>query len=205
MATLTLVIGGVRSGKSRLAEHLAAASPPVTYIATAFAGDAEMARRIARHQQRRPAEWKTVEEPWEVVRAVSIHASGGSVLLECLPLWLTNLLVGLSGKPAKAEADILAEVDALIEAAGRPVEDRGSTIEDSGKPSESSIFDPRSSILGSPSGRLIVVSNEVGCGVMPANELARRFGDLLGEANQRLAARAAEVYGCVAGISYRLK
>jgi adenosyl cobinamide kinase/adenosyl cobinamide phosphate guanylyltransferase len=52
---------------------------------------------------------------------------------------------------------------------------------------------------------LIVVSNEVGCGVMPANELARRFGDLLGEANQRLAARAAEVYGCVAGISYRLK
>jgi adenosylcobinamide kinase/adenosylcobinamide-phosphate guanylyltransferase len=176
MATLTLVLGGVRSGKSRLAEQLAAAGPPVTYIATAHAGDEEMAHRIAVHRQRRPAEWTTIEEPWEVVRAVSMHASAGSVLLECLPLWLTNLLVGLPGKPAKAEADILAEVDALIEAAHT-----------------------------APSDRLIVVSNEVGCGVMPANELARRFGDLLGEANQRLAAGAAEVYGCVAGISYRLK
>jgi adenosylcobinamide kinase/adenosylcobinamide-phosphate guanylyltransferase len=186
MASLTLVIGGVRSGKSRLAEQLAAANPPVTYLATAYAGDAEMARRIAAHRQRRPTEWMTVEEPWEVVRSVGESlrvkpgtppslASGGSVLLECLPLWLTNLLVGLPGRPAKMEAEILAEVDALIVA------------------------------CQAGPGRLIVVSNEVGCGLMPANELARRFGDLLGDANQRLAAAATEVYGSVAGISMRLK
>lgn len=196
MATLTLVIGGVRSGKSRLAEHLAAASPPVTYVATAYAGDAEMARRIALHQQRRPAEWKTVEEPWQVARAIQAvwHAFAARtdvaelkkpslgresmapcILLECLPLWLTNLLVGLPGHPAKAEEEILGEVNALIEASQ------------------------------TAPGRLIVVSNEVGCGVMPANELARRFGDLLGEANQRLAASATEVHACVAGISMRLK
>jgi adenosylcobinamide kinase/adenosylcobinamide-phosphate guanylyltransferase len=194
---LTLVIGGVRSGKSRLAEKLAAASPPVTYVATAQARDAEMARRIALHRQRRLAEWKTVEEPWKVVGAVchAFAAQGrptelantckgresmprgipGSVLLECLPLWLTNLLLGLPGYAAMTEAEILSEVDALIQ------------------------------VADTAPGQLIVVSNEVGCGVMPANELARRFGDLLGEANQRLAAGANEVHGCVAGISMRLK
>jgi adenosylcobinamide kinase/adenosylcobinamide-phosphate guanylyltransferase len=172
---LTLVIGGVRSGKSRLAEQLAAARPPVTYIATALAGDAEMARRIALHRQRRPAEWKTVEEPWDVVQAVTTHAMPGSVLVECLPLWLTNLLEGLPGRAAMAEAAIVSEVEALIRAAE------------------------------TAPGRVIVVSNEVGCGVMPVNELARRFGDLLGEANQQLAAGANEVYGCLAGISLRLK
>jgi adenosylcobinamide kinase / adenosylcobinamide-phosphate guanylyltransferase len=190
---LTLVIGGVRSGKSRLAEQLAAATPPVTYVATAHAGDAEMARRIAAHRQRRPAEWKTVEEPWDVVQAMR-HALAARkdvgmiskaplgresmppcVLLECLPLWLTNLLGGLPGHAAMAEAAIVSEVEALIRAAE------------------------------TAPGRVIVVSNEVGCGVMPVNELARRFGDLLGEANQRLAASATEVYGCLAGIPLRLK
>jgi adenosylcobinamide kinase / adenosylcobinamide-phosphate guanylyltransferase len=174
MAMLTLVIGGVRSGKSRLAEQLAATSPPVTYVATALANDAEMAERIAAHQRRRPADWNTVEEPWDVVHAVSTQPSAGSVLLECLPLWLTNLLLGLPGHPAKTEAEILEEVDALI----RVAEGRGG---------------------------MIVVSNEVGWGVMPANDLARRFGDLLGVANQRLAAHANEVYACLAGLSLRLK
>jgi adenosylcobinamide kinase/adenosylcobinamide-phosphate guanylyltransferase len=181
---LVLVLGGVRSGKSRFAEQLAATSPPVTYLATAQAGDAEMARRIARHQERRDRydpPWRTVEEPWEVVRAArSAHGSGaelaqGCVLLECLPLWLTNLLVGLPGRPGLADEAVLAEVRALAGAAA------------------------------AAAGRTVVVSSEVGCGLMPANALARRFGDLLGEANQILASAAAEVYACLAGIPLRVK
>jgi adenosylcobinamide kinase/adenosylcobinamide-phosphate guanylyltransferase len=178
MAQLTLVGGGVRSGKSRFAEQLAAGYTPVTYLATAQAGDAEMTQRIAQHRQRRAlqaASWQTVEESWDVVAVVAAHGSAGCVLLECLTLWLTNRLLGLPGLPPTDEASILAEVAALAETAQ------------------------------AARGRVIVVSNEVGCGVMPANALARRFADLLGEANQRLAAAAAEVYWCVAGIPARIK
>jgi adenosylcobinamide kinase / adenosylcobinamide-phosphate guanylyltransferase len=175
MAQLTLVLGGVRSGKSRWAEHLAGTCPPVIYLATALAGDADMDQRIRQHQQRRPADWRTVEEPWDVVRAVAEQRKAGSVLVECLSLWLTNLLVGLPGRPGRSDADIRIEVEALAGAAQEVP------------------------------ARVIVVSNEVGCGLMPANVLARRFGDLLGEANQRLAAAAAEVYALLAGIPLRVK
>ncbi len=175
MARLTLIVGGVRSGKSRLAEELAAASPPVTYLATALAGDAEMADRITRHRQRRSTDWRTIEEPWDVVAAVAKHLEVGCVVLECLTLWVTNLMLGLPQQPARGDADILMEVDTLIGTAQVGV------------------------------GRLIVVSNEVGCGIMPANELGRRFADVLGEANQRLASAADEVFACWAGIAHKLK
>jgi adenosylcobinamide kinase/adenosylcobinamide-phosphate guanylyltransferase len=174
MARLTLIVGGVRSGKSRLAEELAAASPPVTYLATALAGDAEMANRIARHRQRRSPDWLTIEEPWDVVAAVAKQGVG-CVVLECLTLWLTNLMVGLPQQLARGDDDILMEVDTLI----------------------------RTAQAGA--GRLIVVSNEVGCGIMPANELGRRFVDVLGESNQRLAKAADEVFACWAGIPHKLK
>ena len=184
MPHLTLIVGGVRSGKSRFAEQLAAAHPPVTYLATARAtlegtdADAEMAERIARHRQRRaqfPTPWQTVEEPWEVPAVVAAHQGTGSVLVECLTLWLTNLVLGGAGQPALADAEILARVDALAATARESM------------------------------ARVLVVSHEVGCGIMPVNALARRFADLLGEANQRLAAAAEEVYGCMAGIPLRLK
>jgi len=182
MPHLTLIVGGVRSGKSRFAEQLAAAHPPVTYLATARAtlegtdADAEMAERIARHRLRRAAtSWQTVEEAWDVAGIIAAHGGAGCVLVECLTLWLTNLLLGGPGQPALEDADILARVDALADAAQRAP------------------------------ARVLVVSNEVGCGIMPANALARRFADLLGEANQRLAAAGSEVYGCMAGIPLRLK
>jgi adenosylcobinamide kinase/adenosylcobinamide-phosphate guanylyltransferase len=175
MAHLTVVLGGVRSGKSRLAEALARPWPPLTYLATARAGDAEMARRIAEHQERRAgAAWRTVEQPWSVAEVIAAHGSG-CLLLECLSLWLTNLLVGMPGHAACDDAAVRAEVTALREA------------------------------IRTAPGRMVVVSNETGCGIMPANALARRFGDLLGEANQQLAADAAEVYWCVAGIPVRIK
>jgi adenosylcobinamide kinase/adenosylcobinamide-phosphate guanylyltransferase len=184
MAALTLVLGGVRSGKSRWAEHLASAHPRVTYLATAQAGDAEMARRIAGHRQRRAREapaWRTVEEAWDVPAAVAAAARAEEtgpppcVLLDCLTLWLTNLLVGLPARPALDDAAVAGRVDALLGA------------------------------VRAGAGAVIVVSSEVGCGIMPANALARRFGDLLGEANQRLAAEAAEVHACLAGLPLRLK
>jgi adenosylcobinamide kinase/adenosylcobinamide-phosphate guanylyltransferase len=178
MAQLTLVLGGMRSGKSRVAEEMARSAPPVTYLATAVPGDAEMSQRIALHRERRtqyrPA-WRCVEEPWDVVEAVRTHATSSCVLLECLALWINNLLLDWPGRPGLSDAEILAEVDALAE------------------------------IGRAAAGRVIVVSSEVGCGIIPVNALARRFGDLLGEANQRLAAAAVEVQVCLAGIPLRIK
>jgi adenosylcobinamide kinase/adenosylcobinamide-phosphate guanylyltransferase len=178
MAQLTLVLGGMRSGKSRFAEELARTAPPVTYLATAVAGDAEMSQRIARHRQRRAQEqpaWRCVEEPWHLVEAVRRHGTTCCVLVDCLTLWISNVLLGSPDRPGLSDVEILAEADALAEAA-RTV----------------------------PS-RVIVVSSEVGCGIIPAQALARRFGDLLGEANQRLAAAAGEVHVCLAGIPLRIK
>jgi adenosylcobinamide kinase/adenosylcobinamide-phosphate guanylyltransferase len=178
MAQLTLVLGGVRSGKSRFAEELAYTAPPVTYLATAVAGDAEMSQRIDLHRQRRaqyqPA-WQCVEEPWHLVEAIRTHGKAGCVLLDCLTLWVNNVLLGSAARPGLSDAEILAEAEALAEVA-----------------------------LAVPS-RVIVVSSEVGCGIIPVQALARRFGDLLGEANQRLAAAAAEVHVCLAGIPLRIK
>ncbi len=175
MGRLVLVIGGTRSGKSRLAESLAAAEPPVTYLATAVAGDAAMAQRIEEHRGRRLAAWHTMEEPWDVAEALGRPAPGGCVLLECVPLWLTNLLMGLPGRPALDDGGVRARVEQLLTA------------------------------VRAREGTTVVVSAEVGWGLLPANDLGRRFADLLGETNQALAAQAAEVHACVAGIRLRLK
>jgi adenosylcobinamide kinase/adenosylcobinamide-phosphate guanylyltransferase len=180
MARLTLVVGGTRSGKSAFAERLAATAPPVVYVATArlVPTDPEMAERIARHRQRRESlapPWATVEEPWDVAGAVAHHASAGCVLVECVPLWLTNLLLGAPDRAEVDDAALRAAVAELAEAAALAV------------------------------ARVVLVSAEVGWGIVPDNVLARRFADVLGEANQLLAARADEVYACVAGIPWRLK
>ena len=163
MARLTLVVGGTRSGKSRHAEGLARQAPPVSYLATAQAGDEEMARRIAIHQARRAAwGWQTVEEPWDLPAAVSRHAKG-TLLIDCLTLWLSNLLVGIPGHEGLDDARARAAIEALLDA------------------------------IKTASGRVVLVSNETGCGIVPAIPLARRFADLQGEANQWLASMAAEV------------
>ncbi len=114
----TLILGGVRSGKSRLAEQLARQSGlPVTYLATALAGDREMEARIEQHQARRPAEWELVEEPYRLADALRRHAEPGRCLLvECLTLWLTNLL--LDPDPARFEEEREALLTALPELPG---------------------------------------------------------------------------------------
>jgi adenosylcobinamide kinase/adenosylcobinamide-phosphate guanylyltransferase len=166
-ARLTLVLGGARSGKSRYAESLVTALPaPWIYVATAEARDAEMAERIAAHQARRGAGWRTLETPRDVVGALTAHGTT-PVLVDCLTLWLANALL--------AGADVDAEIERL-EAA-----------------------------LEQASAPLVLVANEVGFGIVPDNALGRRFRDLQGLLNQRIAARADRVVLVVAGLPLTIK
>jgi adenosylcobinamide kinase/adenosylcobinamide-phosphate guanylyltransferase len=180
---VTLILGGARSGKSDFAERLARASgQPVVFLATAVAGDAEMAARIARHRAARPAEWRTVEEPEELARAVGERGGPGDlVVIDCLTLWVSNVLLrqigdsdrseNLSGEAWLAvESDLLARVEELLATA-------------------------RTRELS-----LILVSNEVGLGVVPATALGRRYRDVLGRVNRAVARRADRVLLMVAGL-----
>jgi adenosylcobinamide kinase/adenosylcobinamide-phosphate guanylyltransferase len=166
---LTLVLGGVRSGKSRHAEQLALASgrAPV-YVATAQALDDEMARRIAAHRERRGPAWRTVEEPFDLVGALRREcAPERIVLLDCLTLWLTNLMV--------AGRDVESESAQLLEA------------------------------LPGLGGPVVLVSNEVGQGIVPDNAMARRFVDHAGFLHQGIALQADAVVFMTAGLPHRLK
>ena len=164
---ITLVLGGARSGKSRYAESLIAALPPPwTYLATAEAGDTEMAARIATHRARRGPQWRTIEAPRDLAAALKSRQTT-PVLVDCLTLWLSNLML--------ADADIDAEIE-RFEAA----------LADTGAP-------------------VVLVANEVGSGIVPDNPLGRRFRDLQGVLNQRMAERADRVVLVVAGLPLAIK
>lgn len=166
-----LILGGARSGKSRLAERLAGESGlAVTYIATSQALDGEMSARIAQHQARRPAHWALVEEPLELARVLREQAAPGRCLLvDCLTLWLSNLLM------LDQTARLDTEREALLEC-----------------------------LAGLP-GRIILVSNETGLGVVPLGELTRRYVDAAGWLHQALAERCQRVLFTVAGLPLVLK
>ena len=166
-ARLTLVLGGARSGKSRYAETLITALPPPwIYLATAQALDAEMTARIETHKARRGASWTTVEAPRELAGALAAHAQA-PILVDCLTLWLSNLMM----------------VDAPIEAE----------------------FDRLALALHKATAPVVMVANEVGSGIVPDNALARRFRDLQGGLNQRIAGRADHVVLLVAGLPLFVK
>ena len=166
-----LVLGGARSGKSRLAEQLAAGSGlSVRYIATAGAHDAEMAERIHRHQQQRPADWGLIEEPLRLATALQQAASPRHCLLvDCLTLWLSNLLGSAD------EALLTGQQAALLDT------------------------------LAELPGDIILVSNEVGLGIVPMNAQARRFRDLAGRLHQQLADHCERVIFTIAGLPQVLK
>lgn len=166
-AALTLVLGGARSGKSRRAEALVEAMPPPwTYIATAEAFDAEMAERIAAHRARRAAGWTTLDAP-RALPATIAAAPCAPLLVDCLTLWLSNVLLADGDPEAAAEA-----LSAALAARPAPT---------------------------------VLVSNEVGSGVVPETPLGRRFRDAQGRLNQRMAAEADAVEFVVAGLVQRLK
>ena len=168
---LELILGGARSGKSRLAERLATQSGlAVTYIATSQALDGEMSARIQHHRRRRPADWGLVEEPLELARALRDNAAPGRCLLvDCLTLWLTNLLM------LDDDTRLAMQRDAFLEA------------------------------LAELPGRIILVSNETGLGVVPLGELTRRYVDEAGWLHQALAERSQRVLFTVAGLPMVLK
>mgnify|MGYP002013973141 FL=1 len=168
-ARTTLVIGGARSGKSRYAEQLLAAHNGTRiYIATAEVGDAEMAARIAEHQARRGAAWQTIEQPLDLVTALETHCRPPSaVLVDCLTLWLSNLMA--------ASRDIVAETTRLVRAVPR--------LE----------------------ARVVLVSNEVGLGIVPDHPLGREFRDHAGRLNQAVAAAVDDAVFIAAGLPLRLK
>jgi adenosylcobinamide kinase/adenosylcobinamide-phosphate guanylyltransferase len=169
---LTLVLGGARSGKSAYAESLAleiaGAAGEVLYIATAEALDGEMKERIQRHRARRGPSWRTVEEPLDLVAALERHARPDQpIIIDCLTLWMSNLLG--AGRGIAAESQALADA---IDRTPAPV---------------------------------ILITNEVGQGIVPDNALARAFRDEAGLVNQLIAARAERVVLIVAGLPLVLK
>ena len=185
MGSLTLVTGGARSGKSSFAEEfIAKRGQNIGYIATARAFDAEMEDRIAKHRLQRPSSWQTFEAPTDPAQTLVEQGNQfDALLLDCMTVMITNRILGHEidwDRPAVSqlnaiEADILEQISRLIEAAQASQAD------------------------------LVVVTNEVGYGIVPSVPLSRFFRDCAGRVNQRMAAAAAEVYLVVAGIPMQVK
>ncbi len=165
---LTLVLGGAASGKSDYAERLVAATGrPMLYLATAQAHDGEMSAKIARHQARRGAGWRTVEAPLDATPALTTADSAEVVLFDCATMWLSNHLLSGAYLP-DSETGLIAA-------------------------------------LSNCTAPVVIVSNEVGAGIVPDNALARQFRQAQGELNQRLAQRADLVVTVMAGLPMTLK
>lgn len=188
MGRLILILGGARSGKSHFAQQLAQACSDeeqrsIVYIATAEAGDEHMRQRIKRHRQGRPVGWETVEAPQDVAAAIEIAGDSAAVIIvDCLTLLISNLLLAggedfneNEAQVTSKEEAILDEIEALIRAAREA------------------------------NAQVMVVSNEVGMGIVPLTRLGRIFRDIAGRANQALAQAADEVYVMWAGLPQRLK
>lgn len=172
---IELVLGGARSGKSRYAEQQAINSTKkVVYIATAEAGDAEMKARIQLHQQSRPQHWQTIEEPIQLAKIIDEYGQQELCLLvDCLTLWLSNILFDKTGKLQQPIFD--SETEALFK------------------------------VLSGFSGQLIMVSNELGLGVVAMDKMTRRFVDEAGLLNQQVASLSDRVVLLTAGLPQVLK
>ncbi|MBI1811614.1 MAG: bifunctional adenosylcobinamide kinase/adenosylcobinamide-phosphate guanylyltransferase [Nitrospirae bacterium] len=183
---ITFIIGGARSGKSSFALNLAnnytsakegvrgrdeiSSTPKKAYIATAQALDDEMRERIEKHKKERPEEWMTFEEPLNITTLIKdIQDQYEVILLDCLTLWLSNLMLN--------NFDTNKEIESLINALR----------------------------LTPNAPRMFIVSNEVGMGIVPENELSRRFRDLAGYLNRKVAEIADEAYLVTAGIPIKIK
>lgn len=177
---LILILGGARSGKSSYAERLASelGGPAVLYVATAQAFDDEMRTRIVAHRAARPADWRTLEAPrLTAVPLAEAIGDAAVVLVDCITLLTSNAILALGDEPtaAAAEEAVNQEVSALL------------------------------AVYGAGAATWIVVSNEVGLGLVPPYPLGRIYRDALGRANQRLAAAADQVLFMVAGLPLTVK
>lgn len=183
MSKITLITGGARSGKSHFAQELALKSAqPVLFVATAEAGDEEMRRRIAEHRKGRPTTWRTLEVTTHIGRQILTGiGQTPTVVIDCITLLVNNILsqhLDPSGEPTDAtliEKEVSAEINELV------------------------------NTINQVKASFIIVTNEVGLGLVPANRVGRLYRDLLGKANQILAQPADEIYFMVAGIPMSIK
>ncbi len=173
MATVVLITGGARSGKSMFAlQHALERPGPRVFIATAVACDDEMRRRIENHRSERTGQFSTIEAPYHLAHAVTtLPEETGVACIDCLTVWLGNLLFRFEAEPLRIEQ----EIDAFI------------------------------AVLESAPCDLVIVTNEVGYGIVPENAMARRFRDDAGALNRRVAQVAQKVYLCVCGIAVTVK
>ncbi|MGM0471776.1 MAG: bifunctional adenosylcobinamide kinase/adenosylcobinamide-phosphate guanylyltransferase [Bacillota bacterium] len=179
----SLILGGTRSGKSTFAEEIAyqLGKEDVTYIATAKVSDLEMQDRIDKHQQQRPSQWRTIEEPYQVADKIEEIAQETEVILiDCLTILVSNLLL-IDSESVDEEIDYSASKRALdrVRGLGRSIREAKSN--------------------------LIIVSNEVGQGVVPSYKLGRIYRDTIGQANQIIAQAVSEVYITYAGLPVEIK
>ncbi len=178
-----LIIGGARSGKSRFAQEIAQKSgEPVIFVATAVAGDEEMRHRIEEHKRARPADWSTLEVTSRIGSQISQKIGEARVvIIDCITLLVTNIFSQYSHQTGKRinvsliERELLAEIDELVDCVNRV------------------------------DASFIIVTNEVGLGLVPANRMGRVYRDSLGKANQVLAKHADKIYLMVAGVPVRVE
>lgn len=181
--SIVLVTGGVRSGKSRFAQELAEGSKKtVLFVATATGGDEEMRRRIEEHRKQRPGNWRTLEAGTHVGRQVRKNISDAQlVIIDCITLLVNNIFTQHTGSAGditdavRLEKQVTEEISELIGGMDRVAAD------------------------------FVIVTNEVGLGIIPENRMGRLYEDLLGKANRLLVERADEVYLMVAGIAVKIK
>ena len=169
MNRIYLITGGVRSGKSKLGLRLAEKAEKPYFIATAWAGDDEMAKRIKNHKAERSEKWTTIEERFDIAKAIkdAVDNNADLVVIDCITLWVTNIMLGNKN------------VDVFVEHLINELEKVNVTI--------------------------VMVTNEVGLGIVPEAKLARDYRDLLGSINQKLAEVSTDVLFMVSGIPMKVK
>ena len=177
---MIFILGGARSGKSRLAQERLLRFERVAYIATAQVLDEEMRQRVALHRESRPQHWATIEEPLDLCAAVdrALSQRPQAILLDCLTLWLSNrmLQVWETGWTLGKEGAVLEELDKSVKI-----------------------------LLNAECEEALIVSNEVGFSLVPDNPMGRAFRDLAGRANQNVSSHCGEAYLAVAGLNVKLK
>lgn len=200
ISQFTFITGGARSGKSSFAELLAAhAKRPVIYIATAQIWDEEMALRVKKHQLQRPATWRLIEEPRNVRETlIKLKDEEGVVLLDCVTLWLTNLLLAGQSQPVTPSCPDGEKFPLDLQ-------NDNDSFNNELEPQILDIVKNVAQLAQEIKPQVIFVSNEVGQGIVPENPLARAYRDLAGRSNQILAQSAEQVYMVVAGFPIEIK
>ncbi len=196
----TLILGGARSGKSTFAQGLAAKlGKKVLFVATAEPLDEEMASRVAEHKRRRPKNWRTLEIDTRVGKKLQSQIEDADVvLLDCITLLVSNILTKEDGKPLSSPLTL----EDKLEDKG---ESESAEAIAGGEKQVMAEIEELLDCIDKHAGDFIVVSNEVGLGLVPDNKLGRVYRDLLGKANQLLAQHASEAYFMVSGIPMKIK